>query len=170
MNELRERLGRAWAQRQPRERRFLIALAAFVGCALLIQGVWSARSASARLRKQIPQLSLQVGLMQRQASEIRQLQAQSKSTSAALLEGNALLAAANTAAKVGNLSLAASELQLEGPRQLRLRATVPFDRWMEWTATVQLELRLRLVHCQIEGTGSAGMVKVDALMALPEPA
>lgn len=170
MKQLQERLRLAWAERQPRERRFLVALAAFVCCALLIQGVWSARSETARLRKQVPQLRLQAETMQRQASEIRQLQAQAKSAGATSLEGAALLAAAGTAAKVGDLNLAANQLQLEGARQIRLRATLPFDRWLDWTATVQADFRLRLIRCQVDSTDKSGLVKIDALLALPDPA
>ena len=169
MKQLRERLRQAWAERQPRERRFLLALAAFVGCSLLIQGVWTARSETGRLRKQVPQLRLQAETMQRQASEIRQLQAQAKSAGATL-EGAALLAAAGTAAKVGELNLAANQLQLEGARQIRLRATLPFDRWLDWTATVQADFRLRLIRCQIDSSDKSGLVKIDALLALPDPA
>lgn len=167
MKRLREHCCEAWAARQPRERRFLTALAIFVAGALLVQGLWSARHDSARLRKQIPRLRVQVEVMQRQANEIRQLQAQTR-PAAAPLEGNALLAAAGTAAKVGSFSLAATQLQLEGPRQIRLRATLPFDRWLEWMAAIQADFRLRLVRCQIEGAEDPGFVKIDALLALPD--
>lgn len=169
MKQFQERLRAAWAERQPRERRFLVALAAFVALALLIQGLWSASSERARLHKKIPQLRLQAETMQRQAGEIRQLQAQTNVTGATALEGASLLAAANTAAKTGGLGLAASQLQLEGARQVRLRAALPFDRWLEWIAAVQRDSRLRLIRCQIDSADGAGMVKIDALLALPEP-
>jgi general secretion pathway protein M len=167
MKQLREQLRAAWAARQPRERLFLVALAIFIAGALLVQGVWSARNDSARLRKQIPQLRMQAEVMQRQANELRQLQALPKPASAAL-EGNALLAAAGTAAKVGGLGVAPAQLQLEGPRQVRLRATLPFDRWLEWIAVVQADLRLRLVRCQVDGTADPGLVNIDALLAVPD--
>lgn len=170
MKQLQERLRRAWAEKHPRERSFLIALAAFVTCAALVQGIWSARSESGRLRKQVPQLRMKAEVMQRQAAEIRQLQAQAKSAGAATLEGSALVAAASSAAKLGGLGLEASQLQSEGPRQIRLRATLPFDRWLEWTAAVQTELRLRLIRCQIDSTEDPGRVKIDALLALPDSA
>lgn len=167
MKQLQEQLRQAWAARAPRERRFLTVLAIFVAIALLAQGLWSARHESARMRKQIPQLRVQAEIMQRQANEIKQLQAPSRPAAAAL-EGNALLAAAGTVAKVGGLSLAATQLQLEGPRQLRLHATLPFDRWLEWVAAIQADLRLRVVRCQIDGAEDPGFVKIDALLALPD--
>ena len=170
MKQLQERIRAAWAERQPRERRFLIALAVFVATALLIQGLLTASSERARLHKKIPQLRLQAETMQRQAGEIRQLQAQASIAGATALDGASLLAAASTAAKTGGLALAASQLQLEGPRQIRLRATLPFDRWLEWIAAVQRDSRLRLIRCQIESADSAGLVKIDALLAVPEPA
>lgn len=170
MKQFQARMRTAWAERQPRERRFLLVLVAFVAFALLVQGLWSAASERARLHKKIPQLRLQAETMQRQASEIRQLQAQATAIGAAAMEGASLLAAASTAAKTGGLGLAAAQLQLEGSRQVRLRATLPFDRWLDWIATVQRESRLRLIRCQIESTDGAGVVKIDALLALPEPA
>ncbi len=162
-----ERLRAAWAERQPRERRFLVALAIFVAVALLLQTLWSAQSERVRLRKKIPELRLQLETMQRQAGEIRQLQTQVKAPAAALVEGAPLLAAANAAAK--NLGLAGAQFQLEGQRQIRLRATLPFDRWLEWVAQMQQESRLRLVHAQVEAGDKPGTAKIDALLALPEP-
>lgn len=157
----------AWAERQPRERRFLVVLGIFLATALLLQGLWSAQSDRMRLRKRIPELRLQVETMQRQAGEIRQLQAQVKLPAAAVVEGAPLLAAANTAAK--SLGLAGAQLQLEGMRQIRLRATLPFDRWLEWVALVQKESRLRLIHAQVDRGENPGTAKIDALFALPEP-
>lgn len=176
MNPLRERLRSLrslWAARQPRERTFLIALAAFVGIALLIQGLWSANAARTRLHRQIPQLRQQAEILQRQAGEIRQLLAQPASPAAQ--EGAALLVAASAATRSTSLTLAPAQLQLEGPRQLRLRASLPFDHWLEWVAALQRDARLRLIHCRIDGVDGAeavntpGVVKIDALFALPEP-
>ncbi len=176
INPLRERLRSLrglWAARQPRERIFLVALAAFVAIALLIQGLWSAHAARTRLHKQIPQLLQQAEILQRQAGEIRQLLAQPASPTAQ--EGATLLVAASAAARGTGLTLAPAQLQLEGPRQLRLRAKLPFDQWLEWVAALQRDTRLRLIHCRIDGTDGAeaantpGIVKIDALFALPEP-
>lgn len=176
INPLRERLRTLrgmWAARQPRERIFLAALAAFVAIALLIQGLWSAHSARNRLHRQMPQLRQQAEILQRQAGEVRQLQAQPVSPAAQ--EGAALLAAAIAASRSTGLTLTSAQLQLEGPRQLRLRANLPFDLWLEWVAALQRDARLRLIHCRIDGAQGAesvntpGVVKIDALFALPEP-
>lgn len=162
-----------WLSRQPRERRFLVVLAAVVGCAVLAQGLWSAHVARARLHRQLPQLRLQAEVMQRQAGEIRQLLAQPAAS--ALQEGAPLLAAAVQAARNSGLTLAPTQMQLEGPRQIRLRANVPFDRWLEWVAFLQRDLRLRMANGTIDaadvggGANSPGMVRIDALFALPEP-
>lgn len=176
LNPLRERLSAfrtLWSSRQPRERVFLVALAAFVAIALLLQGLWSAHAARTRLHKQVPQLRQQAELVQRQAGEIRQLLAQPASPAAQ--EGPALVAAAIAASRSTGLTLTAAQLQLEGPRQLRLRANLPFDQWLEWVAALQRDARLRLIHCRIDGLEGAdavnlpGVVKIDALFALPEP-
>lgn len=166
-------LGAWWASRQPRERRFLTVLAAFLGCALLAQGLWSAHAARIRLHRQLPQLRQQAEVLQRQAGEVRQLLAQPTSPAAA--EGPTLLAAASQAARNAGLALTPAQLQLEGARQIHVRANLPFDRWLEWVAQLQRDARLRLVSCRIDGADGAsgtnlpGMVRIDALFALPEP-
>ena len=162
-----------WMSRQPRERRFLTVLAIFLCCALLAQGLWSAHAARARLHRQLPQLRQQAEVLQRQAGEVRQLLAQSDGT--AVQEGPALLAAALLAARGAGLTLAPEQLQLEGARQVHVRANLPFDRWLDWVAQLQRDARLRLVSCRIHGADGAGasnlpgMVRIDALFALPEP-
>ena len=171
---LRAKLRAAWLARQPRERRFLAVLAVVVGCAVLAQGLWSAHAARARLHRQLPQLKQQAEVLQRQAGEVRQLLAQPAGP--APQEGAALLATATLAARNATLVLTPAQLQLEGPRQIRLRANVPFDRWLEWVALLQRDARLRLVNCHVDaadgagGSNTPGVVRVDALFVLPEPA
>lgn len=170
MKQSIQHLASLWQARAPRERLFLVVMAIFICIALLAQGLWSAHSARTKLHRQIPQLRLQLETMQRQSGEIRQMQAQPASLAAQ--EGPALLTAATTAARNSGLTLTPGQLQNEGPRQLRLRATLPFDRWLEWVAALQQNSRLRLVHCRIdtpEGTNATGQAKIDALFALPNP-
>jgi len=167
MNQFRERFRTFWASRQAREKTFLIALVTFIGVALFAQALWSSHQARERLRKQIPQLRQQVETLQRKATELQQMK--SRPPLAAPTEGSALLATAVAAAKTAGLPEAASQLQLEGPRRVRLRATLPFDRWVEWTAALQRDGQIRLVSCRIEATATPGSAKIDALFALPEP-
>jgi type II secretory pathway component PulM len=167
------KLGALWMARAPRERLFLAGLGIFVAIALLAQGLWSAHDARARLHRQLPQLRLQAEVLQRQAAEVRQLQTQANAP--AVQEGAPLLAAALLAARNTGLTLTPAQLQLEGPRQLRLRANLPFDRWLEWVAVLQRDARLRLINGRVDAndiTGAAnppGIVRIDALFALPEP-
>ena len=172
MKPLIENLLGLWRSRAPRERTFLGGLAAFLVVALLAQGLWLANSARSRLHRQIPQLRLQLANVERQSGEISQLQAQPASPTPQ--DGAALLSAATTAARSVGLTPAVAQMQLEGPRLLRLRATLPFDSWLEWVAALQRDARLRLVSCRIdapaEAAGSAvGQAKIDALFALPDP-
>ena len=173
LQEFAARLHAMWMARQPRERRFLAALAVVVGCSVLAQALWSTHTARARLHRQLPQLRQQAEVLQRQAGEVRQLLAQPASS--ALQEGPALLATTALAARNSGLVLAPAQLQLEGPRQVRLRANVPFDRWLEWVAMLQRDARLRVINCRVDvadvagGASPPGMVRVDALFALPEP-
>jgi len=171
--QLSGKLRAFWQARLPRERRFLTVLAAVVGTALLVQGLWSAHAARAKLHRQLPQLRQQAEVVQRQAGEVRQLLAQPVGQN--VQEGAPLLAAATLAARTTGLTLAAPQVQLEGPRQVRVRANLPFDRWLEWLALLQRDARLRLVQCRVDadapsGTSPPGVVRIDALFALPEPA
>ena len=167
MNRFREQLQVFWAARQAREKAFLIALTAFVAVALLAQVLWASHEARLRLRKQIPQLHQQVETLQRKAADLRQMKSQSPAPAPA--EGNALLATATAAANTVGLPEAASQLKLESSRRVRVRATLPFDRWLQWTAALQREGEIRLVSCRIEAAAAPGMATIDALFALPEP-
>ena len=167
LGEYRDKLRTLWNSRLPRERQFLTVLAAFVICAMLAQGLWSAQAARARLQRQIPQLRQQAEILQRQAGEVRQLKSQPIKPAAQ--EGPALIAAALSAAGGVGVALAPGQLQLEGARQLRLRASLAFDPWLEWVAVLQRDARLHLVRCKIEAADQPGVVKVDVLFALPEP-
>jgi type II secretory pathway component PulM len=167
MSALVERIRHFWAGRQDREKAFLIVLAAAVAVALLAQMLWTSHEARTRLRKQLPQLEQQVETLRRKAADLQQLKAQP--SLAAPAEGSALLATAASAAKAVGLAEAAAKLQLEGTRRLRLRATVPFDRWLQWTAALQRDGQVRLVSCRIDAAATPGLVSVDALYALPDP-
>ncbi len=163
---LAARLRAFWALRRPREKAFLIALAIVVGAALLAQGLWASHRARARLNKQIPQLRQQVEILQRKAAEMQQLRAQPPIPASA--EGSALLASAVASAQAAALPEAAKQLRLEGPGRLRLRVSLPFDRWLEWAAALQRDGRVRLVTCRIEAEEAPGSARIDALFALPE--
>jgi type II secretory pathway component PulM len=160
------RLRAFWAARQPRERVFLIVLASIVGAALLAQVLWTSHQARARLKKQIPQLQRQVETLQRKATDLQQLRAQQPGP--APVASIALLASAVASANAAALPEAAKQLQQEGPGRLRLRATLPFDRWLEWVAALQRDGRIRIVSCRIEPSDAPGSAKIDALFSLPE--
>lgn len=167
MSLLAARLHTFWMQRQPREQTFLTGLAIVVGAALLAQLLWSSHQARARLKMQIPQLRQQVETMQRKAVELQQLRA--RQPTPAPTDGNGLLAAAVASARAAALPEAAKQLQLEGAGKLRLRATLPFDRWVDWIAALQTEGRIRLVSCRVDAAEVPGSAKIDALFSLPEP-
>ncbi len=155
-----------WQSRAPRERQFLTALGLFILIALLAQGLWSAHQARTRLHRQIPQLQQQLDTLQQQSAAIRDLQRQPVQPPANA--ANLLQTASTLAGNVG-LTLAPGQLQTEGPRQLRLRATLPFDRWLEAVAAWQQNAQLRLIQLKISPENTPGQVTIDALLALPEP-
>ena len=167
MRDVAARLRAFWAVRQPREKAFLVILAIIVSAALLAQVLWTSHQARARLKKQLPQLHQQVETLQRRAADLQQLRAQQPNP--APVDSGGLLATAVASANTAALPDAAKQLQLEGPGRLRLRATLPFDRWLDWVAALQRDGRVRLVSCRIDATEAPGLAKIDALFSLPEP-
>lgn len=156
-----------WQTRAPRERTFLAALGIFLVCALLAQSLWSAHQARARLRQQLPLLQQQLDTLQKQAGDIRALQGQPLTPAPATA---ALLSTATALMRNAGLNLTPAQLQAEGPRQLRLRAELPFDRWLDGVGALQRNAQLRLLQGKVEAIdGSPGQVRIDALFALPEP-
>lgn len=155
-----------WAARHPRERTFLLALAIFLGAALLAQGLWASHQARVRLKKQIPHLLLQVENLKRRAADLQQLKVQPPNP--VPIQESGLLATAVASANAASLPEAAKQLRTEGPRRLRLRATLDFDRWLKWVAALQRDGRIRVVSCRIDAGEAPGLVKIDALFSLPE--
>lgn len=155
-----------WQARAPRERLFLAALAVFLILALLIDGLWHAHQARARLHQQVPQLRLQLATMQQQAADIRALQSQP--IDPPLAEATLRQTAESLLLQAG-LKLDAGQLQNAGTRQLRLQANLPFERWLDAVALLQRDTQLRLMQSRIETAGSAGQVRIEALFSLPEP-
>jgi type II secretory pathway component PulM len=166
VKSLIERYRSLWAARQPREQALLAALAFFVVVAVLVQLLWASHQARARLNRQIPQLRHQLETLQRKASDLQQLRTQPPA--AAPVDRSALLASTVASARVAGLPEAATLLQQEAPGRVRLRGTLPFDRWLAWAATLQREGRLRLVSCRIEAAEAPGLAKIDALFSLPD--
>jgi type II secretory pathway component PulM len=162
-----ERLRIFWSGRQRREKVFLTVLAVFVVVALLAQILWSSHHARDRLKKQIPQLQQQVETLQRKAADLQALK--SLPPAPAPAEGNALLTMAISAAEAVGLREARAQLKLEGTRRLRLRGTLPFDRWLEWISALQRDGQVRLVSCRIQATAASGTADIDALFTLPDP-
>lgn len=166
MKNFIERYRVLWAARPPREQVLLAALAVFIVAAVLAQLLWASHQARTRLQKQIPQLRHQVETLQRKAADLQQLRAQQPTSTQ--VDRGALLASSAASANAAGLPEIAKQLQQEGPGRLRLRATVPFDRWLAWAAVLQRDVRLGLVSCRIEAADAPGSVKIDALFSLPE--
>jgi len=167
MNQLKAQFLVFWAAREPRERTFLVTLVVLVVLALVSQTLWSTYQARTRLRKQIPELAHQVEDLQRKANELQQIKSQPPAALPA--DGNALLATATAAANSVRLPEVVSQMKLEGPRRMRVRGALPFDRWLDWTAALQRDGQIRLVSCRIDTGVGPGTAMIDALFALPEP-
>lgn len=166
MTDLVARLLAFWAARQQRERAFLVVLAIIVGAALLAQLLWASYQARTRLKRQVPQLRQQVETLQRKAADLQQLS--TLAPSPVPNDSNALIAVAVTSANAAAIPEVAKELRPEGRGRLRLRANLPFDRWLEWVAAMQRDGRIRLVSCRIEAGDVPGSARIDALFSLPE--
>ncbi|MBV2234661.1 MAG: type II secretion system protein M [Sterolibacterium sp.] len=164
MNAYRQALDNFWQARAPRERHFLLALALFLGTALLTNGLWHAHQARTRLQQQLPQLRLQLVTMQQQAADIRNLQNQPVNP---LPTPDSLQQTAETLLQQAGLKLVAGQLQTTGAGQLRLQAELPFDLWLDALVLLQRDAQLQLQQSRIEASGNNGQVRIEALLALP---
>lgn len=138
-----------------------------VGASILGQGLWTSHQARVLLKKQILLLRLQVESLEKKAADLSQGRAR-PAPRPVPIDANGLRAAAIAAAIAAGLPEIAAQIQLEGAGRVRLRTTLSFDRWLDWTAMMQRDSRIRLIACRIESTGGSGAVKVDALFSLPE--
>lgn len=150
MNKFKE----FWQLRNPRERIYLTVCAGFVAIALLWAGVWQPLSeANAKLRKQVPQMQLQLAELQRQLAQVKATPASPGRSGDFRSAIQASLDAQNTSADIQVLS--AEKIQIKIAR-IRFAEALPL------LAALRSETGSRITSLQISGQEHNGLVQLSA--------
>lgn len=146
-----------WAQRNPRERRVLQALAVVVLGSLCVQSVWVLHLERNKLRQQLPRLAQTAEQVRALAERASLLQAQeAKPAGSAGVGLNELIVQARSLG--GTVSA-----QAGAHGELLFRGRVDAAQWLNWVAKLHAELRWSLHRCQLSAVaGRAGQIEVDA--------
>jgi general secretion pathway protein M len=157
----------AWQLRTRRERAILAAGAALVAVAALYAFLWQPGMAAIRsLSEQLPRLHAQLEEMQALRSELAALRdgaaPDRPAASPALLQATL---------EADPLVKTAVRIQWRGASRLSLEAAaIDFDRWIDLVTRLQRELGVRVEQCAIAALPQPGMVKMEAVLALPAEA
>lgn len=143
----RTELATAWAARQPREKRLLLAAGAVVTLALL----WLAIAPAVRTLKaappQLQALETQLQAMQRLAAEAQTLRS---AQPVPMEQGRVALQA--SAAQLGDQA----RVTLQGERAVLTLTGLPAERLTGWLAEVRINARARVVESQLQRTPEGG--------------
>ena len=161
---MKDQLRAYWQGRSPRDRQIIMAISAIVLIAVLYAYLWlPMNEARDQLRKDLPKLRSAARQMEMQAKEVAQL----RGTPIPAASGAAQDVIGKSAERAGLKGELTQVTSLSPERtQVTLNA-VAFDRWVEWTRTLASESALRVESAQVTATGEPGMVKVQAVLALP---
>jgi general secretion pathway protein M len=161
---MKEQFLQYWQSRSARDRQVIAAISALVLVAVLYAYLWlPMNEARARLRAELPKLRGGAEQMELQAREVQQLKAMPAPVASGAAQ-DVIVKAAERAGMKGDLTQVTS---LSTERiQITLNA-VSFDRWIDWSRALAGESALRIESAQVSATGDPGMVKVQAVLALP---
>ena len=161
---MKDQLRAYWQSRSPRDRQIILAISAVVLVAFLYAYLWLPMSqARAQLRAELPKLRGAAQEMELQAKEVAQL----RGTPAPAASGVAQDVISKSAERAGLKGALTQVTSLSPERSQVTLNAVAFDRWIEWTRTLANEFALRIESAQVSATGDPGMVKVQAVLALP---
>ncbi|HWA37954.1 MAG TPA: type II secretion system protein GspM [Burkholderiales bacterium] len=160
----RESLKHRWRSATARERTFLAAGAIAFAVAALYALLWEPGIVAIRsLSRQLPRLEAQIEEMHALRGEIAALRDGLKPDraprSAALLQATL---------EADPLVRATIRMQWRGESRVSLEAAaIEFDRWIGLVSRLQRELGVRMEQCTIAALPQPGMVKMEAVLALP---
>jgi hypothetical protein len=148
-----------------REQRALLILAVVVGLAAVIQVIWSSYETTVALRQALTILEQKAAQARGIEKHVGELRTQALIR---LDEGEILLRRTSELAQPRLAGLPTTALSLDSARGISFDATVGFDPWLEFVASAQRELGLRLVFCDLS-EGDQALVRVRARFALADP-
>lgn len=152
-------LASLFADRPPRERRFILAGFTLVVLALLAQLVYTAHQQSERLRRLVPAMESQLAETRAVADELKKLQA--GPATRPWIGGDELEKWLRLeAARVGDL-----KVTLTGARRASVKGEVDFERWIEWVALIHREQGIRVASADLKPGGHPGRVLLTADVA-----
>jgi len=151
---VRESWQQFWRQREPRERRMLVAAAAVVTIALvygvLINPAWSGR---AKLQREIP-------LLRQQVAQMEVLSKQSAQLTSAMAENILPVSREGIEASLVHRSVKIQALAVSDDVVRLQIASMPYSGLMEWLLEVQKTMRITVEEARIAAQPEAGMVSV----------
>lgn len=150
-----------WLARPPRERRWLLWLAALLGLLLLFEAAW--RPLHARIAQQrgsVAQLEAGWRHMQRMRAEAQQL---ARTPPIPPLPATALLPIVQHQAQRLGVPLEGWRFMPDGA-QLKLSGTADFDRWLSLAAALETQSRLRWVQLSVQAGDVPGQVRIEAAL------
>jgi general secretion pathway protein M len=143
----RTELAAAWTQRQPREKRLLLAAGLVIAVAL----AWLAIAPAVRTLKatpaQLAALEAQLQAMQRLADEAQALRG---TPPVPMEQGRVALQA--SAARLGDKA----RVSLQGERAVLTLTGLPAEQLTGWLAEVRINARARVVESQLQRTPEGG--------------
>ena len=152
-----------WRARAPRERLVLGGGTALLLLALGYAYGWlPMQRDAAQMRKELPQLRVQARQLQQDAAEVARLRAQPAVARAV----SSLTAAVEQRAVAGGLREHFESITAQDPRHVRVvLPQVALDEWVVWLGNLQANDGIRVESTRIEASDTAGVVKVEAVLA-----
>lgn len=163
-DKLRGRLARALERRTGRERFALAIMVVTVAGALWFQLLWSAHHARTRYAGLIAELQTRNDAMRQAVASMLAAKAQGVAIRPISAE-KAITAFADSLRSAGASGLAVLP---DAQGKVRLAGNSEFDVWITWLAKAQVDHGAQVLRASIEPAGQAGMVKIEATLALPE--
>lgn len=151
-----------WKGLSRRDQRLFAVWLAGMAVAALVWS-WSALAAAQdRAQTQLATERKVLGSMRVQADEWQQLK--QRPAAGGNVRGVNVTAVTDSLAKFG---LSREILQtLDTENQVALKGMVPFDKWVEWVAFAQKDMRLIVQKAKATRTDLPGMVEIQALLEL----
>lgn len=162
LRPLLDRAKEALDRRTRRERLALALMAGTIAMALWAQLLWSAHHERARYTRLVSELHAQNGAMRQARESIRGAKTQGKAIRSITAE-QALAVFANGLRSAG---ISSFTVLPDAQGRFRLTGSTSFDAWLGWLAKSHADYGIQVTRVAIEPSGTPGLVKIEATIAL----